>query len=570
MDKIEKRQRYEIARQELVSERSSFDADYQELADYLAPRRVRFVTSDVNKGGRRDQKIIDSTGRFAVRTLQSGLHAGLTSPARPWVRLAVPDPDLNEFAPVKAWLHTVTQRILDVFLKSNLYNALPILYGDMGVFAIGAMSVVEDPLDLMRCHVYPVGSYAIGLNARGIATTFVRDYQMTVRRLVEQFGPVTPGSKDIDWSRFSTTVKHLWDRGSYEQRVDITWIVTPNVGADPSKFYAHDRMPWHSCFFERGGPQDRFLREGGYEQFPVMVPRWDVTGEDVYGSDSPGYVAIGDVKMLQLMQRNKAKAVAKALDPPLQGPSAMRTTKTSLLPGDLTIVDVREGMAGLRPIHEVRLEGLGVFQADIQETQYRIRRAFYEDLFLMLASSDGSRGAQPITAREIEERHEEKLLALGPVLERTNDELLDPLVDRVFGMMLRAGAIPPAPRELHGMDLKVEYISLMSQAQKLVGVSGQDRFLQSAQALVGLFPEAKHKINVWQAIDDYAVMLGVNPKLVRSNDEAAAGLDAEHQAMQQAHAADQFAKTAQATKALAEAPADGDSVLSRMTDRVAA
>lgn len=120
------------------------------------------------------------------------------------------------------------------------------------------------------------------------------------------------------------------------------------------------------------------------------------------------------------------------------------------------------------------------------------------------------------------------------------------------------------------MDLKVEYVSIMSQAQKLVGVVGQDRFLQSAQALVGLFPEAKHKINVWQAIDDYADMLGVNPRLVRSNEEAAAGLEAEHEAMQQAHAVEQFAKTAQATKALADAPADGDSVLSRMSDRLAA
>lgn len=570
MTKIEKRQRYEIARTEAVAERNTFDADYQELADYMAPRRVRFSTSDVNKGGRRDNKIIDSTARFAVRTLQSGLHAGLTSPARPWLRLSVPDPDLNEFGPVKEWLHIVTQRMLDVFLKSNLYNALPILYGDMGVFAIGAMSVVDDPMDLIRCAVYPVGSYAIGLNQRGVASTFVRDYQVTVRRLVEQFGPVTPGSRDIDWSRFSPAVKNLWERGSYEQRVDISWIVTPNVDADPSRLYPQDRMPFHSCYFERGGPQDRFLREGGYEHFPFMVPRWDVTGEDTYGTDSPGMVALGDVKMLQLMQRNKAKAVAKALDPPLMAPTSLTGRAASLLPGGLTLVDVREGMAGLRPIHEVRLEGVAVFQGDIQETQYRIRRSFYEDLFLMLASSDGARGAQPITAREIEERHEEKLLALGPVLERTNDELLDPLIDRTFGMMLRAGAIPPPPQELHGMDLKVEYVSIMSQAQKLVGVVGQDRFLQSAQALVGLFPEAKHKINVWQAIDDYADMLGVNPRLVRSNEEAAAGLEAEHEAMQQAHAVEQFAKTAQATKALADAPADGDSVLSRMSDRLAA
>jgi len=564
-----KRQRYEIARAEMILERNSFDADYQELADYLAPRRVRFMTTDVNRGGRRDQKIIDSTGRFAVRTIQSGLHAGLTSPARPWLRVGVPDPDLNEFAPVKAWLHTVTGRMLDVFLKSNLYNALPVLYGDMAVFGTAAMAVLEDDQDLMRCQVFPTGSYAIALNARGVATAFTRDYAMTVRRVVETFG-VVPGSRDIDWSKISQTVKNLYDRGSYEQKVDVTWMVAPNTEADARALYPAQRMPWHSCYFERGARENVFLREGGYEQFPFMVPRWDVTGEDIYGTDCPGMVAIGDVKQLQLMTRQKAKAIAKAIDPPLQGPTALRTTKTSLLPGDLTLVDVREGMQGLRPIHDIRLEGVQVFALDIGETQMRIRRSFYEDLFLMLATSDNMRGAQPITAAEVNERHEEKLLALGPVLERTNDELLDPLVDRVFAMMLRAGAIPAPPEELHGMDLKVEYISLMSQAQKLVGVSGQDRFLQSTQGLVAMFPEAKHKINVWQAIDDYAEMLGVNPKLVRSDEEASAGLEAEHQAHAQAAAAEQFTKTAQATKALGETPMGGDTALSRMTDRLAA
>jgi hypothetical protein len=564
-----KRQRYELARQEMVQDRASFDPDYQELADYLAPRRVRFTTTDVNRGGRRDQKIIDSTARFALRTLASGMHAGLTSPARPWLRLMVADQELNEFAPVKRWLHEVTQRMLTVFLKSNLYNALPVLYGDMGVFAMGAMAVTDDARDLIRCQVFPTGSYAVGLDARGVASSFVRDYQMTVRRLVEEFGPVRPGSTDIDWSRFSQTVKNLYDRGRMEQRVDVTWIVTPNLEAREGGLYAKD-LPFSSCYFERGGKDDTFLRESGFAHFPIMAPRWDVVGEDTYGTESPGYVAIGDVKQLQLMTRSKAKAVAKAIDPPLMGPTALRTTRTSLLPGDLTTVDVREGMAGLRPIHEVPLDGVAVFQADIQEIQYRIKRAFYEDLFLMLAATDGARGAQPITAREVDERHEEKLLALGPVTERTSGELLNPLVDRTFAMMLKAGALPPAPEELAGMDLQVEYISLMSQAQKLVGVAGQDRFLQSTSALVGLFPEAKHKLNAFAFVDSYADMLGVNPKLVHSDDEAQAGLEAEHEALQKAQAAEQFNQMAQATKALGSTPASGDTALSRMTDQLAA
>jgi hypothetical protein len=551
---------YEQLRAALMLERASFEPTWKELGDYLLPRRMRFQVSDKNKGDRRNQNIIDSTPRYAARTLQSGLHAGLTSPARPWLRLTTPDENLAEYAPVKAWLHEVTQRMLSVFLKSNLYNALPTLYGDMGVFGTAAMAVLEDSKDLMRAYSYPIGSYAVGLDQRGVASTFVRDYAPTVRQVVEEFG-VIPGTRDIDWSNISRTVKDLWERGDYEMPVEVSWLVLPNVDYDPSKSLDPRRAkPFRSCHFERGREEEAFLRLGGFDTFPVLVPRWDVTGEDTYGTDCPGVTAIGDVKALQIMQKRKAKAVDKALDPPLQGPVSLRTQKTSLLPGDITYLNDQREQGGLRPIHEIRMEGIAAITADIRDTQYRVQRAFYEDLFLMIAQSDQV-GSQPVTAREIEERHEEKLLALGPVLERTNDELLDPLVDRVFAMMLDKGIVPAPPEELEGIDLKVEYISLMSQAQKLVGVVGQDRFLQSVTALAQTFPDVRHKVNVFHAVDTYANMLGVPPKLVLTDDEAGQQLQAERQAIAQQQQAEQLRHTAGAVKALGDTSMEGNTAL---------
>jgi len=201
---------------------------------------------------------------------------------------------------------------------------------------------------------------------------------------------------------------------------------------------------------------------------------------------------------------------------------------------------------------------------DIREVQGRIQRAFYEDLFLMLARTDPMRGAQPVTAREIQERHEEKLLALGPVLERTNDELLDPLVDRVFGLMEAAELIPPAPPDLQGVSLKVEYLSILSQAQKLVGVVGQDRFLQSSLALVEVFPEVREKIDAFQVVDTYGDMLGVDPRLIRSTEEAQQRVEAAAE-QQRAQLEAERAKTlADAARSAANAPLEDDSALRRL------
>lgn len=568
---LTRRQRYEQTRASLETERSSFMPHWRELAEYLAPRRTRYtVGSDINRGDKRSHSIIDSSPRFALRTLQSGMHAGLTSPARPWMKLTTPDPDLADMEDVKQWLHTVTQRMLTLFLRSNVYNVLPILYGDLAAFGTGAIAILEDEIDLIRCYSFPVGSFSLGLDARLLPAVFTHEYTLTVRQVVEQFGR-TAGTRDIDWTKFSTHVRSQWDAANYQAPVHVCWYIGPNDEYDPRRLEAKHAMKYRSCHYETGrgdhdwaNEQEGALRESGFAEFPIMVPRWDVTGEDTYGTDCPGMTVLGDVKQLQLMQKRKAQAIEKYVNPPMMGPANLRSQKVSSLPGELTYVDIREGQQGLKPIYEVNLQGLQYLIQDMGETRDRIRRGFYEDLFLMLAQSDQ---VQPVTAAEIHARQEEKLIALGPVLERTNDELLDPAVDRVFAMMVRVGAIPEPPEALQGMPLKVEYLSIMAQAQKLVGVTGQDRLVQSALGMVEAFPEVRHKVNTFHIMDRYADMLGVDPKIVRSDKDALALQQAEQQAMQEAQKAEQMKTEAQAAQALGNTPMQGDTALNALVQQ---
>jgi Bacteriophage head to tail connecting protein len=552
--------RYMELGSQLKADRTSWEAHWRDLADYLVPRRFRINPNEKNRGDKRNQNIVDSSPRFAVRTLQSGLHAGLTSPARPWMKLTTHNQGQSELPSVRSWLHIVTNRMLQMFLQTNVYNVLPIVYGDMGVFATGAMAVLPDERDLFRCYQFPIGSYWLGQDHRGVTTTFMREYELTVRQVVEQFA--LQADRSIDRSVLSSQVLNAWDRGRYEEKVSVTWMVTPNEEQDNRRFAAR-YLPFASCYWETDGKHDRFLDERGFKSFPVMAPRWDITGEDAYGTDSPGIIALGDVRQLQIAQRRKGSAIWKMIDPPIVAPTALRTQKTSMLAGDVTYVDIPAQSQGLRALHEVTLN-LQHLAQDIYETQHRIERAFYVDLFLMLAQSDAQRGSQPITAREVEERHEEKLIALGPVLERTNDELLDPFIDRTFLMMLDAGLFPDPPPQLEGVNLRVEYISIMAQAQKLVGVVGHDRFFMSVTPFFQLFPSAMAKIDVNQAIDDYADQLGVDPRIIRPTEEAEAMVAEQQQAQQAQAQAEQMATMAAAGKDAAQAPMTGDTMLTRM------
>jgi hypothetical protein len=563
---ISRRQRLEMTKADLFQEMQQHRAHWIDCADFIKPRRPRWFVTDRNRGDRRNQKIIDSTASFSHRTLQSGMHAGMTNPARPWLRILTPDPDLNEYETVKLWLHTVTQRMLTIFAQTNLYNVLPIHYGDMGAFATAATAILNDSQDLFRAVNYPIGSYAIACNNRGIVDRFAHEQEMSVAQVVEEY-LLDRKTNMIDWTNASQALKNCWDRGSFNDKLQVAWLCTPNADRAPAHYIASKSMPYYGCHFEPGQDRDdTFLREEGFNEFPVHVSRWDVTGNDDWGTDCPAMIALGDVKQLQTGERRSGQLLEKFINPPLQAPTHIRNQKASLLPGDITYTDVREGQKGIAPIHELNLQGYDKLEMKQASVRSRIQRAFYEDLFLMLAYSDPTRGVQPPTATEIVERKEEKLIALGPVLERTNDELLDPLVDRVFAMMDRAGLIPQAPEELHNVTLRVEYVSILAQAQKLVGVVGHERFLQNASALVGLVPEVRHKVNWMQAIDDLGDMLGVNPKLIVPDEQAKAAAQAEAQAAARQAQAEAMAKGTQALKNVATSPVTSDNVLGTLKD----
>jgi hypothetical protein len=541
-----KRQRLEKMRMALRTERESFMPHWRDLSDFVMPRRARYTIAERNKGDRRNKKIIDSTATLAIRNLQAGMMSGLTSPARPWFSLATPDPELAEFGPVKSWLDDVTRRMRTIFLKSNLYNALPLLYCDEGLFGTSAMAVLEDDQDVIRCYSFPIGSYCIAQSHRQTVDTFVREWAMTVRQLVQRFG----------YDNCSRSVQGHYDNGNYEVWIDVAHMIHPNEDHDPTKLQAKHKR-FSSCYWELGSDEEgKFLDESGFDEFPVMAPRWNLTGEDVYGY-SPGMDALGDVQQLQAMQRRMIQSVDKMVNPPMVAPTSMQNKKASLLPGDITYVDTTQGSTGFKPAHELRMP-LQELQVLIGETQMRIKRCFYEDLFLMLANSD----RRQITAREIEERHEEKLLMLGPVLERQNEDLLDPLIDRTFAIMLRKGQIPPPPAEVAGQELKVEYISIMAQAQKLVATAGLERFVGFVGNLAAAKPDIADKLDFDQVVDEYADMLGVPPKIVRPDDDVAKIRESRAQQVMAQQRAEQLQQVAQGAKLLSETDMGGNSALS--------
>lgn len=572
---INKRNEYEILRAQLRIERNSFISHWRDIVENLMPRRGRFYSTDHNKGDKRNQKIVDSTGTMALRTLRSGMMGGITSPARPWFRLTTSDPTFSEVGPVKEWLETVSDRMSTVFLKSNLYNVLPIVYGDLGGLGTSCMFIEEDFQDVIRAYPFPIGSYYIANDHKLKVNTFVREFRMTVRQVVEKFG-LDPVTRAINWDNISSVVKNLWSNNQTEQWIELAHVIKPNSDYDPTK-KTNRFKKFISVYYELGytgastantnylgGALDngKYLRMEGYDDFPVLAPRWEISAEDVYGTSCPGMTALGDIKQLQVGEKRALQAIEKMINPPMVGPVSLRNAKVSILPGDITYLDERDSQAGFRSAHDVRFD-INAMEQKQQQVRQRISRAFYEDLFLMLAQSD----RRQITAREIEERHEEKLLALGPVLEQLNQDLLDPLIDLTFNIMEKRGMLPKPPDEIAGKDLKVEYVSIMAQAQKLNGLAGIERFTGYVGNLMGADPAVLDKVDTDELVDIYGETVSIPSSVIRTDEEADEIRAQRAQAQQRQAELEQQSMAIENAKNLAETKLEGDSALEELADQ---
>ncbi|WP_421930049.1 portal protein [Nitratireductor rhodophyticola] len=520
--------------EELKQNRRPMEPVWRPLAEFIEPSRLRL--DDRREGAISRKSIVDSTGTFALRTLQSGMHSGITSPARPWFRLTTYDPEMKDFAPIKEYLAAVEQRMREVFQASNIYNAFHTGYGDLGQFGQSLGILVEDDDASIRMMQQMHGRFWVARDEKGRVTTLYREFRWSVQRIVNRFG-----TKSV-----SQTIRSKYDSANYDDVFTICHAIEPRLKRDSKKLDRANK-PFLSNYWERDNAEGQLLEESGFDENPLIGPAWELAGEDDYAV-SPGMVALGDIKMLQKEQTRKMEAIDKIVRPPMTGPTSMRNNPASLLPGSVTYVDDQTGK-GYRPAMEVNLR-IQELASDIKETQERINRAFYADLFLMLSQMEG---IQPRNQFEIAERKEEKLLALGPVLENIYNGQLEPVIERTYAILNRRGMLPPPPPDLENQELKIEYVSMLAQAQKAVATGSIERGMAFVGQMASIKPEVLDKVDADEAADVYFDMIGVQPSILVPDEEVKKLRDQRAKKQAQAENAAMAAEVAPAAKAGAEA-----------------
>jgi hypothetical protein len=490
----------------LKAARLPYEAEWREIAQHAQPSRSKFLCGETDRQFRRSNRAIyNSHGILAFRILASGMTSGLSSPSRPWFRLTTHDETDLDSDEVRGWLSDVEKLMYAFIAETNFYAAAKSGYAELGMFGTEACVMVEHPKRGAVCHPLTVGEYFIALGDDAMPDTLYRKAWMTVHQAVQSFG--------LD--KVCARVRDQYDRSDYEQIVRIWHAIEPNDEQDIDLMTAKGKA-WRSFYWDEqdNDKKDGYLRVSGYDDQPFWAPRWDAIGGDTYGS-SPGMEALPDLRELQLQTKRKTEATAFLVKPEKIVPSTLKLTGQA---GNVVSAASVDKDSVIVP-YQIPPAAISEIVQDIERCTNAVDRLAFADVFLAITSMEGSADR---TVPEINARLEEKMTQLGPVIERVNNEKLAVAIDRTFGIMVRLNIIPPAPEALQGKGLKVDFVSILTQMQRAVGLSQTERTTSYIGTLAGAFPEAADKLNVDEAIDDYADRAGSPPKIIRSDQDVEA------------------------------------------------
>lgn len=489
------------------------------IADYFLPRRYKWLITpnQMARGAPINQHILDSSGVIFARNLASGLVSGKSSPTSQWFKLKIGRLDSTTTSPVSLWLSECERLLYLIFSESNFYNAIGVFYYDLVIFGTAALLIYEHFDNVINCVNPCLGEYYIDIDGDYFPTVFYREFTMTVDAVVSKFGR----------ENVSAPILQLYDDPGGANRTReliVAHSIEPNNDGRGREFGFSDRFAYRECYWEWGGstsPQGGaaappgFLRRSGYYEQPAIMGRWDIVSNDPYGR-SPGMDALPDQKQVQLETRRKAQAIDKMVNPPLVADVQLKNQPANLTPGGITYVQgfAAGGKPGFASVYETKFP-VQEITADLAEVKSRLSQIFFNDV-LRVASQYETRSN--VTAVEWDLRKSESLVMLGPVLERIDFEVLKPVLERVFAIANRAGILPPAPAEIQGQMMNIEFVSVLAQAQQATQAAGIERLFQITGGLVGVDPSVMDNIDIDFAVDKYSSLLGNDPRMIRAPD----------------------------------------------------
>ena len=523
----------------LKKRREPFEPMWEESATYTSPYRSLYADS-AKEGEKVGNKVFNGLPVVFVNTVADGFLGNMTSRSSRWLGLRMADRKLEVVAGVREWLQGCEEVLYSAFQRSNFYESMHEYFIDGVTIGTATMYIEEDiennRINFMTCHPWEV---YIDETAKGRVDTVFRQYDLTYRQVGKYFEKDGLEEQIKNRAEKTPDVKVKILHAVYPRDLWITENASSKNKKYASEYYLLD--------------EQKLLRESGYDMLPYVVWRWRKNTNELYGR-SPTSDAITEIKRANLVVETDLRAAQMAADPPWNVPDELKG-KVRIRPRGMNYYEE----AG-RTVSPVYTGGGYQFGVEREERIEAILRKHYKvDFFQMMAEIDSQR-----TATEIMARQGENAIMLGANVGRLENECLDPAVDLVFAIKLRAGQLPEIPAELMrygGQSIDVDYIGPLAQAQKrLFKTQGTQRFLEFATGIFQIRPETMDIVKWDEVVREGAEDMGASAKLINDDKEVEGMRAARAQQIEQQQKLEQLSMMADAAPKLGKKIEEGSPI----------
>lgn len=493
----------------MKDDRVVWERHWQTLAYYCLPLKAN-IDSEQIPGSQLPADIYDSTAIYAAQVFASAMYAYLTNPASRWFGLAFSDPRIQRAK--KKWMREQEDIVYQVLASSNFYQPVHEIYVDLIVFGLANMYEEEDPKDYVRFYCRDLAESCIAEDASGVVDTNIRKFTLTARQAAEKWG-IAKLHEEIQKAVLSQ---------KQDARFEFLHIVAPRYARNAAKQDAKN-LPWESVYIDVKARKQ--LSVGGYSEFPFFVPRFIKRDNSPYGYSS-SMIALPDIKMVNNIAYTILKAEEKMVDPPLQGPDDGYILPLDTSPGALNYHRSELGEHEIfKPLYDTRIHNLDAAVLEEKTRRESIQKAFFTDLFLLMVNRP------KMTATEVVERVDEKMLILSPMLGRLMKEFLQPAIVRTFNILVRNGVIE-IPEELAGSAYEVQYVSPLARAQKAAETRAIVDYVELIKGLAQAKAEVLDVVNFDNVAKEVANLEDIPPSILNADDEIAGIREARSQSQE--------------------------------------
>ena len=515
--------------------RGVWETHWQEVTDYTIPRKNEYVKSNV-PGEKKGVELYDNTSMVSLETLVAALHGLLTNPNTLWFLLQTGDPILDDSDEVATYLQDLSRRMHRVLNNSNFQPEVYEYYLDLASVGTATMVMEEDKDSVVAFSTKHLGEIFPAENSKGLIDEVYRTFAWTPKQIVQKFAVGVDPTKEALSAVVGDKVAKCYIEGKNE-KFEIIHAVYRDEDTKVKK------LPFVSQYVLK---EDRkTLQEGKFRRFPYLISRWSKTSGEVYGR-SPAMTALPEQKTLNVMAKTMLKGAQKVVDPPVQIPDDGFVRPLRTFPGGVNYY--RAGSQDrIEPIFNDSRIDFG-FEA-IRERQQRVREAFFVDK-LSLVQSDR------MTTVEVNQRIQEQMRFLGPLLGRQQTEFLRPLIDRLLDIMIDKDGgsgelLGQPPEQIADVELDVMYSSPIARAQRMGEADSLAGAMQASAPLFEMDPASIDNIDSDQYIRENFQIFGASQRVLRDRDEVEAIREARQQAQAQAVKQQQEAQEAENFKKVA-------------------